>query len=101
MQYNKNILFKYNLCYLTGTCWGILGYNRGVNQYEYNFKNDKYNNKKIYLYTNKISNGIMGIIIYIIPCFLPIILFKEFYRLEINLRKLESEKRSEYYNKIL
>ena len=101
MQYYKNILSKYKLFYLTGTgtCWGILGCNRGINQYEYEYKL-KYNNKT-YLYTDKISYGIFGIIIYINPCFLPFIIFKELYRLEINLRNLNFEKKSEYYNKIL
>lgn len=95
MQYYKNFLL-----YLTGTSWGILGYKRGVNEYNYEFKNNKYNNKT-YLYTDKIFNGFIGIFIYVNPCFLPITIYKELYRLEIKMRNLENEKESKYYNKII
>ena len=42
MKFNKNILTKKNLLYFTGTWWGILGFNRGINQYEYEQKYDNY-----------------------------------------------------------
>lgn len=35
------------------------------------------------------------------PIFLPIILHIELYRLEINSRNLENEKKSRYYNELI
>lgn len=90
-------ILKYNKLFFTGTFWGITGYMRGLNQYEYKYKNDN----KPYLYTNKITTGLWGFIIYINPCFLPLTIYKEIYRLEINLRGLENEKHTPYYNEIL
>ena len=52
---------------------------RGLNQYEYEYKNGKSN----YLYINKITTGLLGCIIYINPFFLPFTIHKELYRLEI------------------
>ena len=59
---------------------GILGFNRGINQYEYEYINDNYY-KKPYFYTNKIGYGIFGLLIYINPGTLPIVIYKEIYRL--------------------
>ena len=87
-----------------GTLWGSLGFKRGIN--EYNYKNEKYNEKnkenpKPYFYTSKIPYGVMGTFFYINPFLGPIILYKELYRLEVNIRGLESEKKSDYYNELL
>ena len=78
---------------------GMIGFIRGMNQYDYEY--NEYNKyKKDYLYTNKIGTGLIGTFIYINPAFFPIVVYKEFYRLEINLRGLEDEKNSYFYNKI-
>jgi hypothetical protein len=100
MKFNKNILTRKNLLYFTGTWWGILGFNRGINQYEYEQKYDNYF-KKPYFYTDKISSGVFGFMIYVIPYFLPFVVYKEIYRLEIILRGLEEEKTTRSYHKIL
>ena len=100
MQSYKRLLTSRNLLYLTGTGWGILGFTRGINQYDYEYINENHY-KKPYFYTNKIGSGIAGLIIYINPCFLPITTYKEIYRLEINIRGMEEEKDTMYYNNIL
>jgi hypothetical protein len=86
-----------------GTLWGLLGFKRGIN--EYNYYNEKYNEKnkenpKLDLYTNKIPYGFMSTLFYINPFLVPIKLYKELYRLEVNIRGLESEKKSDYYNEL-
>lgn len=95
MQY-----YKKNLLYLICTGWGTLGFNRGLNQYEYEYKYDNYY-KKPYFYTDKLCTGILGLFIYINPGFIPITFYKEIYRLEIKLRGFEEEKETKNYNKIL
>jgi len=98
MQVHK-LVTKTNL-YLTGSCLGTLGFHRGINQYDYDHI---YNNrfKKNQVYTDKLFLGLFGSFIYMNPCFLPIIIHKEIYRLEINIRGLEEEKLTKYYNTIL
>ena len=97
MQYYKNIFTRKKLLYFTGVGWSTLGFYRGINYYEYYHKHEN----KHYFYTDKIFNGLFGLVIYINPGLLPIAIYKEIYRLEINLRGLEEEKKTEYYNKIL
>jgi hypothetical protein len=72
--------------------WCALGFMRGLNSYNYK----KY--KETYLYTDKFFYGLAGICIYGNPFFLIITLPKELYRLEVNIRNLEQEKDSDYYN---
>lgn len=84
MQYNK-ILSKTNILYLTWSLWGILGFKRGIDQYEYEYK--YLNNKMTYIYTEKIIYWIIGFIIYINPVLLHVSISKEIYRIEINIRK--------------
>ena len=100
MQYCKKILNNKNLLYLTGTCWGILGFNRGIDEYDYKHKYNEYYKKK-YFYTDRIFNGFFGSIVYINPAFVPLIIYKEIYRLEVNYRGLEDEKNNENYYKII
>ena len=59
------------------------------------------NYRRPFFYTDKIGSGIMGLFTYIIPGFLPITIYKEMVRLEINLRGLEEEKDTKYYNELL
>jgi len=98
MQFYK-LATKTNL-YLIGSCWGTLGFHRGMKQYDYDHK---YHNvlKKNYVYTDQIFLGLFGTFVYINPCFLPLMLHKEMYRLEVNLRGLEDEKSMDNYNKLL
>ena len=91
----NNILTSKNLLYLTGIGWGVIGFNRGLKHYDYEHEHDQ----KSYLYIDKICYGIFGLSYYIIPCFLPLTIYKEIYNLEINLRGLE-EKKTDYYKKL-
>jgi hypothetical protein len=78
------------ICYIS---WGGLGFIRGINSY-------KYEKKENYLYVNSVCYGIYGIGLYISPFLLPFSLHKEIYRLEVNLRNLENEKKTKYYNNL-
>ena len=82
------------------TGWSILGFRRGMQQYDYKYnKNNKdsYGRKETYLYSSKILNGLLGISIYINPLFLFMTTLNEIYRLEVNIRNLEKEKYTNYY----
>jgi hypothetical protein len=85
--------------------WPILGFKRGLNSYDYNYSNNKLykysENPKHPLYLDKLVWGVGGIFWYLNPCTFFFVLYKEIYRLEINLRGLEDEKKTEYYNKVL
>lgn len=94
---NLHIKCKIGLICYTGWCG--LGYYRGIKSYKY--YNKKYDEGKPYLYTNLIPNGFIGILLYSNPLLLPIFLHKEFYRLETDIRNLEKEKKSSYYNELL
>ena len=78
-----------SICYIS---WGGLGFIRGKNSYNYEKEN--------YLYVNSVCYGIYGIFLYINPFLLPFLVHKEIYRLEVNLRKLENEKKTKYYNNL-
>ena len=83
-----------------GTMWCLLGFKRGLNHYDYDYEKYDREENKPYIYTNKIPNGFLGVFFYANPFTAPIMAFKEIYRLEVNIRGLESEKKSNYYNKL-
>ena len=87
---------KYLIAGITYTSWCGLGFIRGVNSYKYEKNN--YEKNETFIYTNSIIHGIFGVILYGNPLLLPITIHKELYRLEINIRNLESEKNTSYYN---
>jgi hypothetical protein len=74
-----------------------LGLFRGVNYYKYKCSI----NNKPYIYSDSIIDGGLGIFLYGNPILLPIIIHKELYKLEINIRNLENEKKSSYYNELI
>ena len=88
---------------LTISAWALLGLKRGLNSYDYNYlRNKMYRNSLIEpFYIDKAGWGFAGIIIYLNPATFLIVLYKEIYRLEVNLRGLEDEKKTDYYNKVL
>jgi hypothetical protein len=93
---------RYNIKYsaiIGCTSWCGLGYYRGINSYKYNL--NKYDIKKKYFYSDSIIYGFSGVLLYVNPVFLPFIIYKELYRVEVNVRNLQDEKNSEYYNNII
>lgn len=83
--------------------WCVLGFIRGVKYYNYNYNEyySKYTNPEPYLYIKSITNGFMGIFMYMNPILIPFFICKEIYRLEVNIRNLENEKNSKNYNDII
>jgi hypothetical protein len=84
--------------FLSGTSWGLLGFKRGLHSYDYKYT--KSIHKEPYLYISKGQQGFWGLFLYINPLLLPINMYKEMYRFEVNLRGLEEEKKTDYYNTI-
>lgn len=76
--------------------WITLGFKRGINSYDYfNSKN------KVPLYLDRFIWGIGGVFCYVNPIFVPRNLYKEMYRLEVNIRGIEDEKNTYYYNSVI
>ena len=75
------------------TVWGSIGFMRGVQSY--NFEN------VTTLYTNQFFNGIFGTFFYLNPGTAIFMLYKEVYRLEVNLFNIKREKESNFYNKLI
>ena len=88
------------LVIVTGTSWTLLGFTRGLNSYDHTYHTSKYN-KEPYLYISKVHQGLWGILLYMNPLLLPVTMYKEMYRLEVNLRGLDAEKKTDYYNHII
>jgi hypothetical protein len=80
--------------------WCSLGFARGLNAYDYYYiKYPTHNNS--YLYSNKGLFGIAGLCLYINPILIWITIPKEIYRLEVNLRNMEDEKKGDFYNELI
>ena len=80
--------------------WSGLGFYRGIKNYDKTLmeKHVEINRNVSPIYLHKFLSGLLGVFFYVNPFFLVYILPKEIYRLEVNLRNLEDEKKSEYYN---
>ena len=94
----KTPLFIQSLQIIGYTSWCGLGYYRGIKAYKYH--NNKYHKEQDYLYLNSLCYGICGIILYGNPFLLPFSVYKEIYILEVNIRNLENEKNTDYYNNL-
>ena len=82
--------------------WPVLGFKRGMNSYDYNHSNNRiYKSSTRPLYINKAAWGLCGTVVYLTPPFFFIAAYKEVYRLEVNLRGLEDEKKTTYYNEVI
>ena len=94
-----NILYKApNIIRIPAMFWPFLGFYRGVESYNFNYNKG---NDKNYMYIYGIGNGFCGMIFYANVFLLPFTIYKEFYRLEVNIRNLENEKKSNYYYDLL
>jgi hypothetical protein len=79
--------------------WCGIGFIRGQKSYKYEINKPK--NTENFLYSHSILYGLVGIFIFANPLFIPIMAYKELYRFEVDIRNLEDEKKSSFYNKIL
>ena len=77
--------------------WGSLGFYRGVQVY--NCSIEKY--KEDYIYTDCVGYGLIQSILYLNPFAIPLIIRKEIYRLEVNIRGLDKEKEKFHYNDLI
>lgn len=78
--------------------WSLLGYKRGINSYDYRCNKNPH---KQHLYLQKGLWGLASMMLYFNPATFFFLLYKEIYRLEVNLRGLEDEKKTDYYNQVL
>lgn len=93
--------------------WATLGFYRGTNYYRRDYKKEciKYEEKKDdkyyithkhkpeYFYTYCLGFGLFGLLLYANPLTFSLVIPKEIYRLEVNLRGLNEEKeKDEYYD---
>jgi len=82
--------------------WGLLGFYRGLNHYDYYHyeKLKSMGRREPYFYSTKFSYGVIGCFFYLNPILVFVTVPKEIYRLEVNLRGMENEKKSDRYNEI-
>lgn len=80
------------------TSWCGLGFIRGINSYKYG--HNKYEKKEEYLYLTSVCYGFTGVLLYGNPLIIPPLVYKEIYRLEVNIRNLKNEKNTDYYNEL-
>ncbi len=99
---NRNNVINITTYCLMGI-WPLLGFKRGMDSYNHHHsKNDLYIKQQgPPLFINKIGWGIFSACAYINPVIIPFVLYKEVYRLEINIRGLEEEKKKDYYNEVI
>ena len=82
---------------LFGVSWTALGFKRGIDDYTYHtYRNTNENTYSIrpprkHMYSEQALYGIFGSIVYICPLFIPMMVCKEIYRAEINIRGLDKE----------
>jgi hypothetical protein len=103
--------------------WCLLGFYRGTQQYDFEMEMDtnvfdnkmaRYNkdkirytditlyepNKPTTFYITRMMYGLYGASFYAIPFTGPVCAVKELYRIEINLRNIDNEKKTKFYNTV-
>jgi hypothetical protein len=89
---------------IIGISWVLLGFKRGMDDYDHDFEkknsNKSDNEKNTYMYSYRLGNGLYGSFLYINPFLFMMTFSKELYRLEVNLRNIEHEKKSDYYKRL-
>lgn len=103
--------------------WAALGFYRGAKQYSYKcdiemkkyadkmnaatasaFKQEEFmltTTKPKFMTTSFIFNGFIGTALYVFPCTMPFVLYKEIYRLEMNIRGVDEDINSTNYYDLL
>lgn len=79
--------------------WGVLGFYRGTNLYDYQYKLN--NNIIKYSYLSKVGYGTVFFIGYFIPFTIPFVIYKELYRLKLILNNDYKKINTLYYHRIL
>lgn len=85
---------------LISVSWIVLGFYRGRAQYIYKYNTDCKNytcTKPRFMVTSCILSGLIGTAAYILPITMPFIIYKEIYRLEMNIHGMEEDINSPYY----
>jgi hypothetical protein len=89
------ILNKSNLLGGSLFGWTALGFYRGVQEYNY------YRKDTTRLYSGQFGRGLLGSFIYLNPLIGLFMFQKEIYRFEVYVRSLETEKKKEYYRRVM
>jgi hypothetical protein len=99
MSYN----FRKIALVTTFSSLGILGFKRGTNSYKYTLEkyNKRLEKKENFFYSQSYTEGVIGSFMYMFPILWVPILINEIYRLEVNIRNLEDEKKTDRYNRII
>ena len=97
----NNNSIKNGVRFIAMWAWPVLGFYRGLNSYNYNYVKNKLYRHSNPFYIDKIVWGAVGTLIYLNPITFFFVLYKEVYRLEVNLRGIEDEKNTDYYNEVL
>jgi hypothetical protein len=85
-----NRINKHHLKTAAYAGWIGLGFYRGIKAYDYSY--NKYDKDESYMYIYSMGHGCRGSFYYLL--FFPIMIHKEIYRLEVNMRNIEKEKES-------
>ena len=87
---------------VAGVSWVSLGFYRGTRSYEYEVnKYAKHNTPVEDLYCGTFLYGVAGVFLYVFPPFSLIMIPKEIFRLEVNLRGLDHLKKSSSYSDLI
>lgn len=93
--------FRISRIAVVASAWGSLGFYRGMHEYDYDHeKNKNMGRKKTYFYSAKIANGFLGCLFYLNPILAFPMFSKEIYRIEVALRGMECEKKTDKYNQL-
>ena len=91
-------------------CWSALGFYRGIKEYKYRYAQPghAHNRNNPHLISNTIDHGskmlvagLLGALIYIHPFYMPFTIPREIYRLEVCIKGLEDEKKTDRYKSYL
>jgi hypothetical protein len=104
----KNISRKEMCAIVFASSWTALGFYRGIIHHDYMYPKKKDTTKKTYLYSKEllyqlnriVGGGLYGIFIYINPFIIFTMIPREMYRLEVDIRGLEDEKKTDDYNRL-
>jgi len=92
-----------NIKYAIGVSWVILGFSRGIQSYNYSNRSKSTGDTQLYVttYVDKLLYGIGGSLVYVNPVMFPFMVYKEMYRMEVNIRGIESLKNTDYYKEVI